>query len=225
MNKKIAVLIAALVGALFFTIAMVSVVKSVKLKKHGVKTEAIVQSVWSNKGSNTVTVLFTAPDGTEVTAYASRRHLTTKGDKIPVWYNPAFPQKIDFGDTVRYNMRGVVIGAFFFIFMMYFFIKYTIADIRNKNLVKSGMKIAAEFVSIDRDERFKRAGQNAWIIKCKWIDSRNNKQYYFLTKPYTIDPTPYINSRHNLDIYINPADPSKYFIDTSFMPKGDNTIG
>jgi hypothetical protein len=225
MNKKTAVLIAALVGAIFFTVALLSVVKSVKLKKNGIRTEAVVQSVKSNKGSKTVTVLFNTPDGTEVTAKASRRHFTSTGERIPVWYDAAFPQKIDFGDTVRYNMRGVAIGGFLFILMMYFFIKYTIADIKNKNLVKSGMKIEAEFVSIDRDERIKIGGQNPWIIKCKWLDSRSNKQYFYKTKPYTIDPSPYLNGRYHLDVYINPADPAKYFIDTSFMPKGDNTIG
>jgi cation transport ATPase len=43
MNKKIAVLVAALVCALFFAIPLGSVLKSVKLKKHGIKTEAVVQ--------------------------------------------------------------------------------------------------------------------------------------------------------------------------------------
>jgi hypothetical protein len=122
-------------------------------------------------------------------------------------------------------MRGVVIGGFMFLFLMYYFVKFTVADIKNKNLIKSGMKIAAEFVSIDRDDRIKIEGQNPWIIKCKWVDNRNNKQYYFVTKPYTIDPSPYISGRNLFDVYINPADPAKYFMDTSFMPKGDNTIG
>jgi hypothetical protein len=225
MNKKTAVLIAALVGAIFIILPLLSIIKSINLKKHGVKTEATVLSKKSNKSSNTLTVVFATADGTEVTATATERNFVKTGDKVAVWYDPAAPQNIDFGNSVRYNMRGVVVGAFIFILMMYFFIKYTISDIANKNLIKTGMKIAAEFVSIDRDERVKIGGQNPWIIKCRWVDNRNNQKYYFVTKPYTIDPAPYLAGRMYIDVFVNPADPKKYFIDASFMPKGDNTIG
>lgn len=225
MNKKVAVLIAALAGAIFVILPLTSIIKSAKLQKHGVKTEATVLSKKSNKSSNTLTVVFSTSDGTEVTAKGTEHKYVKAGDRIDVWYDPAAPQNIDFGGSMRYEMRGLLVGAFIFVLMMYFFIKYTIADIANKNLLKTGMKIEADFVAIDRDERIKIAGQNPWIIRCSWVDSRNNQKYYFVTKPYTIDPAPYLNGRYHLDVYINPADPNKYYIDTSFMPAGDNTIG
>jgi hypothetical protein len=225
MNKKIAILIAALIGGIILSLALASVVSSIKLKKYGVKIEATVLSKKSNKGLNTVTVLFNASDGTEVTAKAAKRNYVKTGDKVTIWYDPAFPQKIDFGDTVGYNMRGVLIGAFLIILMIYFFIKYSISDKAKKDLIRSGMKIAADFVSIDRDERFRAGDRNPWIIKCKWVDSRNNQEYYFVSKEYTIDPAPYLNGRYHVDVFIDPADPGKYYMDTSFMPKGNNTIG
>jgi hypothetical protein len=67
--------------------------------------------------------------------------------------------------------------------------------------------------------------KNPWVIKCKWIDDSNNKEYYFLSKDYTIDPAPYLSGRYHIDVFIDPADPGKYYMDTYFMPKGNNTIG
>jgi hypothetical protein len=66
---------------------------------------------------------------------------------------------------------------------------------------------------------------NPWVIKCKWTDSRNNHEYFFVSKDYTIDPVPYLNGRVHINIFIDPADPGKYYMDTSFMPIGNNTIG
>jgi hypothetical protein len=226
MSKKIAVLIAAAVFGIFMLLPLFGIFKAVKLKKHGVKTEATVLSKRkSGKSSNTVNVVFTTSDGAEVTAKATERNFVKTGDKVTVWYDPAAPQNIDLGGSQRYNMRAVVISGFVFFFMIYLFIKYTLTDLTNKKLIKTGMKIEAQFVAVDRDERIKIKGQNPWIIRCSWVDSRNNQKYFFVTKPYTIDPAPYLNGRYHLDVFINPADPKKYFIDTSFMPKGDNTIG
>jgi len=142
-----------------------------------------------------------------------------------IWYDPASPEKIDFGDTIGYNMRGVIAGGLLFIFGLYYFIRYSFRDKANKRLITFGKKIAAEFVSVDRDERFRMGENNPWVIKCKWIDNRNNREYFFISKTYTIDPAPYLNGRFHIDVFIDPADQGKYYMDTSFMPKGNNTIG
>jgi hypothetical protein len=93
------------------------------------------------------------------------------------------------------------------------------------DLSRSGMKIAVQFVSVDRNDRYMMGDKNPWLIKCKWVDNRNNQEYYFVSKDYTIDPVPYLNGRYHIDVFIDPADPGKYYMDTSFMPKGDNIIG
>jgi hypothetical protein len=66
---------------------------------------------------------------------------------------------------------------------------------------------------------------NPCRIKCRWADIRDNKEYYFVSKNYTIDPLPYLDGKTYINIFIDPADPGKYYMDTSFMPKGNNTIG
>lgn len=105
----------------------------------------------------------------------------------------ADPKRIDFGDAIGYNMRGVVLGGFFTLFGIFLLIRNIFTDLGNNKLIRSGMKISAEF--------------------------------FFVSKTYTIDPAPYLNGRYHIDVFIDPADPHKYYMDTSFMPKGNNTIG
>jgi hypothetical protein len=225
MKQKIVVLILMLVAAIFISVSLLSIIKSLKLQKHGVVTEGTVLGRSGKKGLSTVTVSFITPDGNQVTAQASKRQYVTKGEKVKVYYNPADPLKVDFGDTISYNMRGVVAGGLLFIFGFYYFIRYSSRDKEIKKLVSSGKKIAAEFVAAERNEKYRMGDKNPWIIKCRWTDIAGNKEYFFVSKDYTIDPSPYLNGRYHLDVFIDPDDPEKYYMDTSFMPKGNNTIG
>jgi hypothetical protein len=87
------------------------------------------------------------------------------------------------------------------------------------------LKISAELVSAGRNERYNMGANNPWVIKCRWTDERNNKEYSYVSKDYTIDPAPFLNNRSHVDVFIDTSDPGKYYMDTSFMPKGNNTMG
>jgi hypothetical protein len=225
MKQKIAVLILLLVAAVFVLIPLFSIIRSLKLKNHGVQVESTVSARTGRKGLATVTVSFNTQDGSQVTAKASKREYVKAGDKVMIFYDPASPQKIDFGDTIGYNVRGLVIGGLLFVLGFYYFIRFSLRDNANKKLITSGNKIAAEFVEVGRNEKYRMGDNNPWVIKCRWTDAMSNREYHFVSKDYTIDPAPYLNGRSHLDIFIDPSDPGRYYIDTSFMPKGNNTIG
>jgi hypothetical protein len=225
MKLKTPILILILVSAIFISIPLVSISKSVRLRKEGVFTESTVADRSArSKGLSKVTVTFITTEGNQVTAKATKRYYVSVGDKVMIYYDPADPQKIDFGDTIGYNMRGVYAGGFLFLLGLFFFIRQLKADNLKKQLIRSGMKIAAEFVSVSRNDKYRMGYKNPWIINCKWTDNRDNKVYYFQSKDYTIDPVPYLEGKSHIDIYIDPAAPGKYFMDNSFMPEGNNTI-
>jgi hypothetical protein len=226
MKLKIVSLIVSIGALVFLLIPSGSIWKSVSLKKHGVSTESTVISVSHHgKGLPDVTVTFKTTDNSEVTANATKRQVVSRGDIVKIWYDPASPQKIDFGDTISYNIRGIAAAGFIFIIGFYYFVKYSLTDIKNKNLVSSGMKIAAEFISVDKNEKYRMGDNNPWVISCRWTDSRDSHEYFFVSKDYTIDPVPFLNGRTHVDIFVDPADPGKYYMDTTFMPIGNNTIG
>jgi hypothetical protein len=226
MKNKIATLILAIAASIILLIALGSIMKSVKIKKHGILTESTVLNVsHKGKGLPMVTVIFYLPDGNQVTANAVTRKQIATGDKVMIWYDQEAPKRITFGDTTGYNMRGVIIGGILLIFGLFYFIRFSLNDRAARNLVRSGKKISADFVSVDRNEKYGMGDKNPWIIRCKWIDDRSAREYYFKSKDYIIDPSPYLGGRSHIDVFIDPSDPGKYYMDISFMPKGNNTIG
>jgi hypothetical protein len=225
MKIKTPVLILMLASAIFISIPLVSISKSIKLTKHGVFTEStVVARSTKSKGLSHVTVSFILKDGIPVNAKATKRYYVSVGDKVMIYYDPADPLKIDFGDTIGYNMRGVYAGGFLFLISLFFLIRQLKADNLKKQLIQSGMKIAAEFVSVSRNDKYRMGDKNPWVINCRWTDKRNEKEYYFQSKDYTIDPGPYLEGKTHIEIYIDPADPGKYFMNNSFIPEGDNTF-
>jgi hypothetical protein len=227
MKTKFAALILALVALIFLLIPLLSITRSEKIKKNGIEVEGIVTGTrtGSKGGLRNITVAFNTSDGTEVIANGSKRNYVSRGEKIKFWYDPSDPKKISFGDTIGYNMRGVVIGGLLSLFGFYFFFRLSLKENKNNKMIKSGKKISAESVSVVRNEKYGWGENNPWMIRCKWTDNTNNKDYYFVSKDYTIDPTPFLNGRYSIDVFIDPDDPGNYFMDTSFMPKGNNTIG
>jgi len=226
MNAKTASLAAAIIFALFCILPLRAVIKSKQIVKNGVKTQGIVTNIKNNSKSATrkLTVSFTTPDGAEVSATAQKRSYINTNEPVDLWYDPADPKRIDFGDSISYNMRAAVIIALVSLLCFYLFFRNLISDAGAKKLISSGKKVSAEFAGIFRNEKYRMGDKNPWIIKCKWTDPSNGKEYYFDSKNYTIDPTPYLADKSHIDIYMNPNDYGKYIMDVSFIPKGNNTI-
>lgn len=221
MKQKIALIILMLAAAVIFFIALGGILKSARIIKSGVITESTVISRTGGRkgGPANVTVSFHTADGQQFTARAATRQFLLRGDKVRVYYNPAMPQEIDFGDTIAYNKRGVIAGGIMFILGLFLFARIVLRESADRKLIRSGMKITAEFVSVERNEKYRMGDKNPWLIRCRWTDIRINREYNFVSKDFDTDPSPYLEGAKFITIYINAADPGKYFMDTSFMPK------
>lgn len=56
-------------------------------------------------------------------------------------------------------MRGVIAGGLLFLIGFCYLIRYSFMDNVKKKLIRTGKKIAAEFVAIERNEKY-RMGEN-----------------------------------------------------------------
>jgi hypothetical protein len=227
MKSQIGSVIIMFAGSVFLFLTLPDILLSVSMRKNGIIAESIVLSserTGRKAELDKVTVSFTTAEGNKINATGLRREYVNPGDKVKIFYDRENPQIIDFGDTIGYNLRGALTGGFLFLTGLFLFIRYYIKGNTQKKLIRSGRKIAGEFISIDRNERYRMGDKNPWVIKCRWIDE-SNIEYYFTSKDYLIDPAPYLSGRSCIDVFIDPDDPDRYFMDTSFMPKGNNTIG
>lgn len=224
MKRMVPVLILTVVGFLFFLIPFLSITKTTKFKKHGIQTEGIVtdRKTGSRGSSAKVTVTFTTSDGREITATSAKRDYVTRGEKTAVWYFPENPENIDFGDSIGYNMRGVVIGGLLALLGIYYIIRYLREDNSKKKLREKGRKVSAQILGVDRNEKYMMGDKNPWFIRCKWIDNSTSREYYCASKDYSVDPTPFLKGNTTIDIFIDTNDPDNYYVDDSFMPEGSN---
>jgi hypothetical protein len=143
MKQKIALLVLIFAGFVFLALSLPSVIRSANFKKHGNYTESTVlrsNRISSSKGPSTydVTVSFNTPDGKEVTATARKRSFISDGNKVMIYFDSAAPQKIDFGDSIGYNMRGVIASGFIILFGFYFLFRIISKDRAINKILRSG---------------------------------------------------------------------------------------
>jgi hypothetical protein len=225
MKSRNVSLIAGIGSLLIMMLPLGMVIKTVSMKKNGVKVSGTVTDRDTRgKGLPTITVVFTTKEDTEVTASTTKRNYAINGDKVDVWYDPKNPEKITFGDTIGYNMRGVVITGLLAVFLFYLFFRAVITEKKRARLKSAGLKISLEYL-VDRNDKFRMGDNNPWVIRARWTDSKTNRDYTFESDSYTIDPAPYLAGRLTVDVSVDPGNPSIYFMDTSFMPGGNITMG
>lgn len=225
MGKKIATLILVLAGVIFFALPLNMALKSISFRKNGIETTGQVTGVHSGTrgGPDRVNVIFSTSDGNEISTISYRREHTVTGQSVKLWYLQENPAKINFSEPMGYHIRAMLIALVMIFFGVYFFLRMSKEDLAKKNLMSTGIKINPAY-SIERNEMFRAGDHNPWIIKARWTDIKSNREYNFTSKNYTADPGDFLKDRMSIDVYINPENPAKYYMDTSFMPD-DKTIG
>jgi hypothetical protein len=62
-------------------------------------------------------------------------------------------------------------------------------------------------------------GGTAYRLVSSWRNPHSGIYYTFLSPPLAIDPTPYAEGR-GITVRIDPRNPKRYWMDTSFLPEG-----
>lgn len=125
MGKKIATLILALAGTVFFALPLNMAVKSVSFRKHGVETTGTVTGVHTAKrGTNDrINVTFNTAEGIEIDGMSFRREHTVTGQSVKLWYLKDNPEKINFGEPIGYHIRAMLIAMVLIFFGVFFFFR------------------------------------------------------------------------------------------------------
>lgn len=81
-----------------------------------------------------------------------------------------------------------------------------------------GHLVQAEFQKVELDESLEVNGSHPYRIFAQWHDAQGNEVHMFRSGSIWYDPTRYITST-SIPVYLDPAKPSRYFMDLSFLPK------
>lgn len=84
---------------------------------------------------------------------------------------------------------------------------------------KRGKRVLVPISEVTQDFSYKVNGRSPFIIVCQYHDSASNTVYQFKSDYIWYNPSPFLETRKELDVYLDPQDLKRYFVDTGFLPK------
>lgn len=166
-------------------------------------------------------IRFVLPDGSNhefTSTMSSSNPGYSVGQPVKVLYNPAKPDEAEVDSLLAIWGGPAILGFLGLVFTAVGAGSLIMALRRKKYcayLMRNGMKITATGGSVERDCSVRVNGQCAWRIVCE--AEYNGERRIFKSDRLWKDPTEYVRDKQ-VTIAIDPANPKKYCVDTSFMP-------
>ncbi|MBX2946994.1 MAG: hypothetical protein KF725_14260 [Cyclobacteriaceae bacterium] len=82
-----------------------------------------------------------------------------------------------------------------------------------------GRKTLVPIADIIVDGSFKVNGRSPYVIVCQYQDVVSNKVYEFKSDYIWYNPAKLLEDKKEMDVYVDPNDLTRYYLDTSFLPK------
>ncbi len=142
------------------------------------------------------------------------------GERVPVLYRAAAPQRASLdGFTERWLASVVVggIGLVFLIIGLAFVLPMLAARRRARELSASGRPVTARVVEVARFNGLKINGRSPWRIHAQWQDTATGMVHVVHSDNLRYDPTPYVGE--TIRVMIDPQRPSRHWVDTSTLPE------
>lgn len=142
-------------------------------------------------------------------------------EPVTVFYDPRQPYK------AVLNSSGSLWGASIVLFVLGvaftapgigFFVWRGASDRKNAWLHRNGRRIQAEITGVKRDTALTVNGKNPYRILCEWLDPESNETHVFQSGHIWYDPANYLMGR-TLEVLVDPNNPHRYTVETSFLPK------
>jgi hypothetical protein len=157
---------------------------------------------------------FTSDSGSNPPAYS-------RGDQVEVLYHPDAPEKARINGFMSLWFGTLIVGGLGVVFTAVG-TAMVVVPIRRRRLesfLKSnGVPVEATFESVEQNTSMKVNGQSPWRVLAQWLDPATSQVHVFKSDNLWFDPSAYIKDR-KINVFIDRADPKKYYVDLSFLPK------
>jgi hypothetical protein len=157
---------------------------------------------------------FTSDSGSNPPAYS-------RGDQVEVLYHADAPEKARINSFMALWFGTLIVGGLGVVFTAVG-TAMVVVPIRRRRLesfLKSnGVPVEATFESVEQNTSMKVNGQSPWRVLAQWLDPATSQVHVFKSDNLWFDPSAYIKDR-KINVFIDRADPKKYYVDLSFLPK------
>ncbi len=210
------------IGILYFGYTLAQ--ETLELKQHGISTTGRVEGLEYRSdseggGAYYPHVRFTAQDRQEyefTNDNGSNPASFDVGEEVAVLYLPEAPHRASIDAFFSLWVGPIICGVMGLIFAGIGcggFFYYIVKTRQNKRLLTQGRRIVADVAHIERP----RDKQTYYAIHAQWHNPQDGKMYLFTSEPLAFDPEHYVEE--TIEILIDPHRPSRYVMDTSFLPK------
>ncbi|EKE77176.1 DUF3592 domain-containing protein [Gallaecimonas xiamenensis] len=143
------------------------------------------------------------------------------GERVPVYYDPKNPRKVEYGSGFSLYGAAIILGILggtFLIPALVWLVVTRRSAGRIKRLKESGHKVLADIKAVEEDGRISVNGRFPYLIVAQWQDPKTQLVYRFTSDQLWFDPSDFLD-RDQVAVLIDPANPSCHWMDIGFLPK------
>jgi len=221
--------IMGVVGALFLGGAGLTAAAAVKFISHSKTAAGIVTDVLiviDSDGNKVKPVFtFTTDKGEEVTAKSGLRYRPgkyTTGEAVTVRYNSSAPSQARIDTFMESWLPTLILGGMGCVFLavgLQYFVRQRLSAKRRQELLQTGHRVAARINGVVQETNYKINGRSPYVISIQWHDEALDGPRTGKSEHLWFNPEAYLNGRTELDVYVDPSNPKRYYADVSWLPK------
>ncbi|TXS96022.1 DUF3592 domain-containing protein [Parahaliea maris] len=192
------------------------------------KVTELVRSRSSDSDTYRPVVVFTTAAGRSVeftSSSGSNPPSFHRGETVTVLYQPDTPEQARIGSFFSLWGLPMIVGGMGLVFSLVgwgIIASQVLRKRRNQHLRQHGLPVSAEITSVDLDTSFKQNGRSPYRIHAQWQDPGSRKVYVFSSDAIWYDPSDYV-AIDEITVYVQRGNPSRYHMDTSFLPPMGDT--
>jgi len=170
-------------------------------------------------------VQFVTPDEQEITvkgSTGSRPAAYHVDESVEVLYDPDDPHHAYINTFMEFWGSPIILsglGAVFAAIPSGIFLSQVRRRNRAQWLKQNGRRIATQFQNVERVTNVHVGQDHPYRIVSHWQDPVSNRHYVFYSYNLWRDPSPLIYNRpdRSIDVWIEPNNPDRYWLDTDFL--------
>ena len=214
---------AALLVAAFITLRSARSFESTAVGASGEVID-LAPSYSDGSATHAPVVRFETPDGREVifeSSVSSHPPAYDIGERVDVLYAPDDPGDAVIDSFWQVYLAPVILGGIGSIFLLIgggMLVSQIVARRRRERLMASGRRVTARIQGVDLNTSIAVNGRHPFCITSQWMNPDTGELHVFRSDGIWYDPSMHID-RETVDVLIDPANPKRYYVDTSFLPK------